>query len=510
MFLRGVAGATLAIPFLHSVSREARAGGAPFAASPRFVAIASNHGGVWSSNIFPATPSNAEQQTYRGYAIRRFAPELSVTGSKASLSRVLTADSSKFTPSLLAKMNFVQGLCLPYYVGHQTGAHLGNYARNDGNGSDGIYLQAFPTPTIDQQMAWSSTFYGDLSAIKERALTIGARMSYTWADPATRTGEIQEVAGETSSLQLFNRLFGTTVSGPSVRTPVVDRVLEAYQRLRSSNRRLSSADKTRLDEHMERIHELQRKLEVNVSCSGLQMPTDDSTTLLAASNYAYDPGAQAKYWGLMNDVIAAAFACDVTRIATLHVSDTFSNYQGDWHQDIAHKALMADGVAQGIMADGHQGTFEGVFLDLVNKLDSIDEGGVTALDNSLVQWTHECGVQTHYCSATPLITAGSAAGVLTTGQLVDYRHLDNSIVWGPYGDGANNDDINEYPGPLYHQWLANVLDAVGVPASEWSDYEDNGGYGKLYVGGGFDQTFGDSLTSNLGERLPWLRVGGPI
>ncbi|MFO0659894.1 MAG: DUF1552 domain-containing protein [Polyangiaceae bacterium] len=505
MFLRGAAGFTLAIPFLPSLSREAKAGDAPFAKNPRFVAIATHHGGVWSTNMFPDAGSDLVKQTYRDYEIRKSTPSLNISGGKASLSRVLTGDSSKFTPSILSKMNLVQGMCLPYYIGHQTGAHLGNYARNDGNGADGIYLWGFPSPTIDQQMAWSSTFYPDITTIKERSLTVGPKISYAWADPANRTGDIQEVAGEISSLQLFNRFFAGTGPVVTTRTPVVDRVMASYQRLRNGNRRLSSADKTRLDEHMERIHELQRKLEVTVSCASVQPPTEDSVDLMAASNYAYDPTAQAKYWSLINDVIAAVFSCGLSRIATLHVTDTFSSYQGDWHQDIAHKCNQSDGVAQGYMADGHQGTFEGVFLDLITKLDAIDEGGVSALDNSLVQWTHECGVQTHWCSSTPLITAGSAAGAIKTGQHLDYRLLDDSIVWGPYGDGNLGPERKEYPGLLYQQWLANVLDVMGVPRDDWADYADNGGYGKLFIGDGFDKTFADNLITNLGEELPWLR-----
>ena len=66
-------------------------------------------------------------------------------------------------------MNVLCGLDVPFYIAHNTGLHLGNYARNDGNGGDGKAVQAFPRPTIDQIMAWSPSFYPDLSAASASA-----------------------------------------------------------------------------------------------------------------------------------------------------------------------------------------------------------------------------------------------------------------------------------------------------------------------------------------------------
>ena len=77
---------------------------------------------------------------------------------------MLRAPSSALTAALVAKMNVLCGLDVPFYIAHNTGLHLGNYARNDGNGGDGKAVQAFPRPTIDQIMAWSPSFYRDLPA----------------------------------------------------------------------------------------------------------------------------------------------------------------------------------------------------------------------------------------------------------------------------------------------------------------------------------------------------------
>ena len=63
-------------------------------------------------------------------------------------------------------MNVLWGLDVPFYIAHNTGLHLGNYARNDGNGGDGKAVQAFPRPTIDQIMAWSPSFYPTCRGIR--------------------------------------------------------------------------------------------------------------------------------------------------------------------------------------------------------------------------------------------------------------------------------------------------------------------------------------------------------
>ncbi|MDW8251899.1 MAG: hypothetical protein RMJ98_21600 [Myxococcales bacterium] len=44
-----------------------------------------------------------------------------------------------------------------------------------------------------------------------------------------------------------------------------------------------------------------------------------------------------------------------------------------------------------------------------------------------------------------------------------------------------------------------------VPRSEWEGYADNGGYGKLLIGEGYDKVYEPSVYTKMDEPLPWIR-----
>jgi hypothetical protein len=505
MFLRGAAGALLAIPLLPSIfssDAKAQAFGGP---RKRFVALGTEHGGIWQSHMYPAQATLTETSSYAGHAIRRGPLELGSVDGDVGVSQVLRAPSSTFTPGLLAKMNLVRGLDVPFYLAHHRGGHLGNYAENDGNGADGTTLQQQHRPTIDQLLAWSPAFYGSLDTILERSLVLGGGgMSANWSSPSTKTGTVQNLSPENDSLALFSRIFVPPTDPGEQRAPIVDLVREDYLRLRNGNRRLSSDDRRRLDDHVDRIDELQRKLNVQVSCDGLTPPTTSSIAEWSSSSYGIDPEAHRRFWQLMNDVIAAAFACDTCRVVTMRVTDIFSGFEGDWHQEVAHEAHFPEGAKQAIITAAHQRFFRDVFLDLVAKLDAIDEGEGTVLDHSLVQWTQESGAVTHDPIELPVVTAGSAVGHFATGRYVDYRNL------GSVGHTPNETNaVTSHTGLIYNQWLGMVLRSMGLSEG---DYEDGsyGGYGLVQLAteswyAGY-QKYGPSVLSAMGQDLPFLRV----
>lgn len=524
-FLAGMGGFALAIPFLGSLEEKARAG-AP-AVQPRYFYFGTDHGGCWDSNFFPQvmTTQSTTVPGVPGHTVSSGPLAVTVAGSTATLggSKVLTASSSKLTAGLVAKMNLLRGLDVPWYLSHNTGL-LGNFARNDNNGSDGKAVTALGgRPTIDQVMASSSSFYtqANMATTKATSLIVnGGTQPHSWAltTPANPTGGVTPVSNNLSSLALFQSVFGSSTA--KARKPVVDLVNANYKSLVQSSSRLSSADATRLSQHMQMLSTLETQLSATIACVAPPTPSMDNSSL---GRYGSAPNA-AKWGQLYADVIAAAFACNASRIGVFGFGDTSGFSPGfassgdtDWHQECAHKWFLDQ--AQGWLVESYQGFFEQVFLYLASALDGMtDANGQTVLDNSLVVWGQECSMETHAQAGIQTVTFGGAAGAMNTGLYCDYRQngqMTNRSQISPYNDagGASGGassviaDYVTYPGLLWDQWLATQLLAMGVPTTGWELWKDSSGnaqhgYGTPYVGA--DLNYGSNYAPHyLPNSEPW-------
>jgi hypothetical protein len=513
LFLVGTGGFTLALPFMPSLlgsTAQAQA----FTAKPRFVGMATHHGAAWGRNMFPAESLLTESSAlYTDHQIKRGALRATVNGANASLSTVLTAPSTLLSERIVSKMNVLRGVDVGFYLSHNTGGHLGNFARSDRQFVEGDYVSRLGghIPTIDQVMAWSPSFYSDIASIRERSMNVGtsggSSVSWGYSNPQAKSGEVQPVPSINSSLQLFNSIFiaaQPTAPVAAPRAPVVDRVMESYRRLKAGTfgdaRRLSAEDKRRLDDHMTRLSELERRVNVaaSASCSTVAKPSQNADYALRDN----DPDAAKRVFKLFNDVIVAGFICGTSRIATIYSTQLWSNYAGDWHQEVAHLATQPDGAKQKLICEAYQRFFENVFLDLVNKLDVEEANGKTYLDSTLVQWTQESGPSTHDPISLPIITAGSANGFFKTGAYLDYRNKNAPSL----GQPQNPAFADLQTGILYNRWLATVLQSMGVPPSE---FERNGkkGYGSTftdtYYGKGF---WPERLYADASQIMPLMKV----
>jgi len=521
-FLTGLGGFALAIPFLPSLEKQAS--GAAAAARPNFFYLGSDHGGCWDDNFFPTSAMPSSVAAAPGHTVTSGPLAAKVASGRASLSSVLNASSTALTSALVAKMNVLRGLDVPWYIAHNTGLHLGNFARNDGNGGDNLVVAAMGMrPTIDQLMANSSSFYSsaDTATTKLRSMIMnsGRQLSWSFAVPAQGVASpVQSVQGVNSSLQLFNSIFGgDQPPTPAPRPPVVDKILANYKSLREGNTRLSAADKARLDTHIAMLAQLQSTLTAHVACTVPVKPSEDS-----ANHHSGSKSDTAKYGQLWMDVVAAAFACGASRIGVLGFGDTagFSDYAGtDWHHDVAHQWYLDQ--PQAWLVQSYQGLFEQVFVYLADKLEQLDAGnGETVLDHSLLVWSQESGMETHGSYGVPVVTFGGAAGAMNTGLYCDYRQngqtdaeLSLARAAGGMGSPAMSSYVT-YPGLLYEQWLATAIQLMGVPKSEFELWKDGSGNLQHGVGTPFlsaDKpyvTHYGSLTSpyfqNASNPLPFL------
>lgn len=492
--LVGAGGFSLGLPFLPSlVPGPAFAQDPEFVQPPRFFMLTSDHGGVFESAMFPDESLLTETlDLYSGHQISQGTLVRSVNGDRAEVAPMLSGPADVLTEALVGKMNVLRGLDIPFYIAHHTGGHLGNFARNDGNGEQGQGLG--PMPTIDQLMAWSDNFYTDLTGIKLRSIITGSRgrMSYMWSNPSDRTGEISEVRREDNASALFQEVFVPEESSdPSEppRSPIVDRVFENYQTLRQSNRRLSAADRQRLDDHMDRLAELQRRLNAapvqRETCGDLENPGNPSGTVARMQALA--------------DVIVAAFLCGTSRIAVLGLEQApFASDGSDWHQGVAHQWEQAGPQAK--LQEATQGIFEKVFLYLASRLDVEEAPGQTVLDNSYLTWTQESGESTHNSRSIPVITFGSGAGFYKTGIYADYRNKTKDGIVSYWSDPLG------YSGLLYNQFLATTLTSMGLPRDEWQNIENNAssGYGYPQFAPEYKEAQVPEVIENASEPLPFI------
>ena len=479
-FLQGAAGFTLSLPFLESLAGEP-----PYALHSRFVCMTTVHGAVWGSNLFPDDATATETlDMYPGHTAHHGPLSLDIAGGMAELSPMLRADSSLLTSSLADKMMVLRGFDVPWRLGHHSGGELGNYAAHFDGIDDNSPVQQL-VPTIDQVMAYSPSVYPDLGSIRQRSMHIGTGTHRSWgyANPGDPNSVLQPTPLSQSASALFNQIFVPPEEEENTRPLIVDRVIDHYRHVRDGAfgdaTRLSSRDRQRLDDHMDRLRDLETRLSAVADCSSVQ-PLGGDTNGLDVNGYSTNVSDMITYYQLYNDVVAAAFICGTSRIAVINSYETWSTqYSGlccDWHQEVAHRAHEPDGNRQQLQLEAKRTFFQNVFLDLCHKLDVDEANGMTYLDNSFVFWTDESGPTTHDGISIPIISAGSGAGYFDTGRYVDYRNRNNTSKSHDYS--PEHQAIRT--GIPYHRFLANAMMAMNMQPAEFERPGEHG-YGVNFI-----------------------------
>ena len=256
------------------------------------------------------------------------------------------------------------------------------------------------------------------------AMLYGSHLS--WRDPHT------PVPKEIVPQLAFDRLFRTSSAGPVVSgfnpnqaavtnalqrddISVLDMVSEDVWLLKG---KISSNDKVKLDEYMESIRAVERRLEntlkpqkrwINAGRFDLPRPGPGI------------PPDHRVHVRLMLDILALAFWSDSTRISTFMIGDAQSGRRFDfldgvtnhWH-GISHHRNEESMMAQ------YTKIIEwniSQFAYLLEKLDSLSEGETTVLNNSQILFG--CSIRDgnkHDIADLPLLLAGRGAGTIRSGR----------------------------------------------------------------------------------------------
>ena len=273
---------------------------------------------------------------------------------------------------------------------------------------------------------------------------------YSWRTPTTPTGE------ERSPRAVFDRLFRSPSSRrgsvtDADRRSVLDLVREEAKTLRSG---LGADDRRKLDEYLTAVRDVERRIEA----AARKPPGPDAPSLLgdprfkgvaAVPDGAGVPAEYADYDRLMVDLVAVAFAADLTRVAVL----THGGYRSypevgvkRGHHDLQHHEGDPDKRADLRAVDRFN---VGLFAAALDRLKAVRDGSGTLLDHSLALWASGMSNgNRHARENLPVLVAGRAGGSVRPGRYVD-------LNWKKLTPVAN----------LY----VEVLRRAGVPAARFGD-----------------------------------------
>jgi hypothetical protein len=203
---------------------------------------------------------------------------------------------------------------------------------------------------------------------------------------------------------------------------ILDRVKGRAQDL---TRRISANDKSKLDEYLTSVREVEKRVE---QMRKGKASADDAAKAKNTVATAMDRPANGlpedlqDHARLMCDIIAIAFQTGKTHVASLLIS-----------RDLSAMYYPFLDVKEGHHAASHNNDSDGYeriarfhvsqFAYLAAKLDGMKEGDGTVLDNTCLMFLSNLWIgRKHDNSRLPLVLAGGLGGTLKTGRTLDYRN----------------------------------------------------------------------------------------
>jgi len=274
-------------------------------------------------------------------------------------------------------------------------------------------------PTIDQLVANAIHTTEPYKSLETGILKYTGLNMGTASLNLAHIGPNMPLAPERDPGALFNKLFKTgappttgggmptDVSG-KLRRSVLDAVLADAKRLQAT---VGAADSKRIDTHMESIRSLEARIPTTASTtnttSGTCMTMPTAPTAGAAN---LDLSKVTATSTAMNQLIAAALACNMTRV----YSHLWSGARDDNHypiinQDTEHHTLTHDGkVAQAYAIQQYIMT---QYADLAQKLKDTTIGGTNLLEQTLLYGISDVAEpQGHVMKDFHIILMGHAGG----------------------------------------------------------------------------------------------------
>ena len=235
----------------------------------------------------------------------------------------------------------------------------------------------------------------------------------SWSSPSTPTPL------ELYPALAFDRLFKDSHAKGDI--SVLDSIMEDASDL---NRSISAADKRKLEEYLDSVRDVERRIENAGKRGELQgwKPTLAEPNLpRPADGIPQDIG---EHMRLMCDILVLAFQTDTTRICTLklnndHSSLRFPNLGVDY---MIHHLLSHSDTADWLKVNQF---FIEQLAYIARRLDTIQEGSRTALDNTMLLYCSSMLTGSHDATQLPVVLVGGGGGQIEGGRTLDYRGQTN-------------------------------------------------------------------------------------
>ena len=196
---------------------------------------------------------------------------------------------------------------------------------------------------------------------------------------------------------------------------ILDFVMEDAKVL---NKKLGITDRSKLDEYMSGIREIERRL--------AYVENETKTSNLKQFSNIDIPSDYGEHIRLMGDLMVLAFQTDTTRVSTFMFANEGSNRSyksvgvSDGHHEMSHHQRNPEKLE----ALRKINTFHTSQLAyILEKMNSIKEGDKTLLENSMVLYgAGICDGDRHNHDDLPLLLAGKAGGKISSGKHLKFTN----------------------------------------------------------------------------------------
>ena len=393
-FLKGTAGATLALPVLEAMGSEV------LEVSPRrFCALYTANG-----MSLPQAKHNIDEWSWF--------PRLKKDG------HFLFGKSTEALSPFREHLSFLGGLYHPN--GPKSDPHVCSDMWLTGAPLQDPNRDVYNSVALDQLVAKHTKHFCRQPSM---VMSVDAGVGFL-----SRTGTIsyslngKPIPAENNPRQIFNRLFRVDRASLNNernkinrRIKLVDAVLE---NARSLNKKLGKSDREKMDQYLTSLNEVEKRLVASEKWVDIPLKTQDYSHLKLDAD---SEGAPSDYYRTMFDLIALAFDADITRSVAfmlnredgMGISDTFPIKLGinRTHHNLSH-AQDKDGQLKFAKYDQF---LSEQLVYFFNRLKVYKDNNGSVLDNSIVLYGSGAST-THMPKNLPTLVAGGANMGLKHGQ----------------------------------------------------------------------------------------------